>query len=40
MDMYYYNLNGILKKNKWIHPKIISYHSYKVLYNNCQDIRF
>jgi beta-1,4-mannosyl-glycoprotein beta-1,4-N-acetylglucosaminyltransferase len=39
MDMYYYNLNGIVK-HKWIHPKILSYEIYKVFYNNCDDIRF
>lgn len=38
MDMYYYNLNSLFK-NKWRHPKILSYAIYKQ-FNNCENIRF
>lgn len=39
MDFYYYNLNSIFK-NKWRHPKILSYAIYKQFNNNCDNIRF
>ena len=39
MDFYYYNLNSIFK-NKWRHPKILSYAIYKQFNNNCENIRF
>ena len=39
MDLYYYNLNSRFK-NKWRHPKILSYAIYKQFNNNCDNIRF
>jgi len=39
MDLYYYNLNTRFK-NKWRHPKILSYVNYKQFNNNCEEIRF
>jgi beta-1,4-mannosyl-glycoprotein beta-1,4-N-acetylglucosaminyltransferase len=39
MDLYYYNLHSRFI-NKWYHPKIINYKSYRELKLSCNDIRF
>lgn len=38
MDFYYYNLNSKIQ-DKWYHPKIISYGTYRNLNMSCNDIR-
>lgn len=38
-DMYYYNLT-CRARNKWYHPKLINYYTYKNIFNmNCENIR-